>query len=247
MSLFACKGQKQFSGSVNFETVTVSWNSADVDPDTTKNYRVDIEYLSPLDAPQYLNDSIIETMLMFFSSWFILDNRNFNLNSTVKANMLSFLDNINKMPLSGDSEVSRHFVLRINPETSYQNKRLISISYDWSIYEGGLHGNFAKFCVNFNKSDGSKITYEQLAKDKAELLAVAEAEFRASQGMSSDESMYQIYNFKDNTFMLPENFAFTDKGLTFYYNPYEIAPYSAGLIEFVVPYEKVKKYINFLK
>ena len=37
-----------------------------------------------------------------------------------------------------------------------------------------------------------------------------------------------------------DNFRLDAKGMTYAYNPYEIAPYAMGVIEFFVPYEEVR-------
>lgn len=38
--------------------------------------------------------------------------------------------------------------------------------------------------------------------------------------------------------------ALTEKGLLFTYNPYEIAPYSVGIITFTIPYEQLRPYLT---
>ena len=37
----------------------------------------------------------------------------------------------------------------------------------------------------------------------------------------------------------PENFTFSPKGITFHWDPYEIAPYSEGPIEVTLPYKEL--------
>ena len=243
--LSACKERKQFAYNVNFETVAISRSNTEAKPDSSVSYLVDVKYLRPADAPSYLRDSIIKTTVAFFAAWFPVYFDNFDLNAAVKADMQKFLDSANKVIVSGNYVGRRRFELQVEPEAPYQNKHLLSLVYKWSLYEGGAHGNHAKYCVTFDKNTGEKITYNRLVKDEAALLAVAEAEFRAAHGMTPDENMYKIYDFKNGKFQPSENFAFTVNGLAFYYNPYEIAPYSAGLIEFAIPYVKLKDCINF--
>ena len=38
---------------------------------------------------------------------------------------------------------------------------------------------------------------------------------------------------------IPETFFLTPEGLGFFWNPYEIGPYVMGVIEVVIPYEKL--------
>jgi hypothetical protein len=48
----------------------------------------------------------------------------------------------------------------------------------------------------------------------------------------------------EERFILPENFAFTSRGILFLYNQYEIKPYSSGLSTFLLPYEALRGIID---
>ncbi len=50
--------------------------------------------------------------------------------------------------------------------------------------------------------------------------------------------------FFGNDFQLPESLGFSDEGLIILYNPYEIASYSQGIIEFTIPYDTINDYLN---
>ena len=43
---------------------------------------------------------------------------------------------------------------------------------------------------------------------------------------------------------IPENFLLEKEGVMFYYNRYEIAPYSAGDFSLTVPYEQINAYLK---
>ena len=47
-----------------------------------------------------------------------------------------------------------------------------------------------------------------------------------------------------NRFELPESLGYSDEGLIILYNPYEIASYAQGIIEFSIPYEDVNSFLN---
>ncbi|MDR2562536.1 MAG: DUF3298 and DUF4163 domain-containing protein [Prevotellaceae bacterium] len=243
---FACREPGQLAINVNFGTIEIERNNADLSTDTSIRYHVSIKYLSPADAPAGLRDSIMKFTVSFFSAWFPSDVADFDLNTAVKEDMIKFLSASDAVKSEGDYLGDRCFDLRVEAETPYQNKALISLIYSWSLYEGGAHGNHAKYCINISKTSGERITYSHLIKDEAALLSVAELWFRNMHGMNSDEEMYRIYDFGKGRFRLSENFALTVNGLTFYYNPYEIAPYSAGQIQFTVPYSELRDCINFL-
>ena len=41
-----------------------------------------------------------------------------------------------------------------------------------------------------------------------------------------------------------DNFRLDDKGMTYTYNPYEIAPFAIGIIEVFIPYEEVRQLLR---
>ena len=49
-----------------------------------------------------------------------------------------------------------------------------------------------------------------------------------------------IFTFDDSVFVT-ENVYFTEKGIMFVYNPYEIASYAQGIISIFLSYEKIPK------
>ena len=50
--------------------------------------------------------------------------------------------------------------------------------------------------------------------------------------------------FEGNTFILPSSMGFDEKHMLFTYNPYDIAPYSEGLIELKIPINEIQPFIN---
>ena len=36
----------------------------------------------------------------------------------------------------------------------------------------------------------------------------------------------------------------TEEGIVFYFNPYEIAPYAGGIVEYKIPYDSLKDVLN---
>jgi hypothetical protein len=47
------------------------------------------------------------------------------------------------------------------------------------------------------------------------------------------------YFFENQRFILNDNFVLTQKGIKFLFNVYEIKPYTAGITELEIPYEKL--------
>jgi hypothetical protein len=224
---------------VNFDKITVEKNGNKQASDST--YEVSIVYYNPADAPAYLKDSILKNTKLLLAAWFDVKGQ-FDLNTSVKKHYTEYCQQIAENNLPAHTA----FVLKIFPDEIYQNEHIISITYNWMIYEGGAHPNYGKFCFVLNKGAGNKVSYQSLIKgNEAEFMTIAEAEFKEQSGIKPNEKIYDLYWFKDSKFHLTDNYKFATKGLVFCYNPYEIAPYSFGLIELILPYEKVEKLLSY--
>jgi hypothetical protein len=198
-------------------------------------------YHSPVNAPAYLKDSILKHTKLLFASWFDVKGQ-FDLNESVKKHFDEYLRQIARNSLPAHNA----FVLKILPEEVYQNKYIISFAYSWMIYEGGAHPNSGKYCFVLDKNTGSKVSYKSLVKEhESEFLNLAETEFKLQSGIGKDEKIQDPYRFKGDKFHLTDNYMFTPAGIVFCYNPYEIAPYSFGIIELTLSSEKIKDLIKF--
>jgi hypothetical protein len=228
-----------FDAIVNFEKIKVEKQGSKLKPDST--YDVSVMYYNPTNAPVYLKDSILKNTKLLLASWFDLRGP-FNLNASVEKHFGEY----SKQIAANNLPAHTAFILKISPEDVYQNEHIISFAYNWMIDEGGAHPNTGKFCFVLDKNTGSKVSYKSLIKGReAELLSLAEAEFKTQSGIKADEKIYDLYSFKDGKFHLTDNYIFTSEGLVFCYNPYEIAPYSFGMIKLILPYEKIEKMIKW--
>ena len=62
--------------------------------------------------------------------------------------------------------------------------------------------------------------------------------------ISSIEGLQSVGILLDTDIYIPENFMLGKDGVTFYYNRYEIAPYSAGDFSLTVPYDDINVYLK---
>jgi hypothetical protein len=125
---------------------------------------------------------------------------------------------------------------------NYENEKTISLVLDLYSYTGGAHGSYSVIVASFDKERAQPLLLDTILQShsKEKLVRIAEEIFRKDQNMSSTDDLEKFgFWFRNNKFYLPENFSFTETGLFFFFNLYEIAPYSAGTFEVVVPYEKI--------
>lgn len=114
-------------------------------------------------------------------------------------------------------------------------------------YTGGAHSNYSQTTFNYSLITGQLLSLEFIfPRDKMEdLLRVAEKHFRKTLKLPQEGSLNeQGFWFPENKLYLSTEFFPSEKGITFIYNPYEIAPYSEGEIRLFLPYTLISKYIS---
>ncbi len=125
----------------------------------------------------------------------------------------------------------------------HNTKALISLRLAEVVFTGGAHPNQKRTYYSLTQPQNRVLALNDILADPgaAELKRIAEQEFRRSKNLLPDTPLDQAgFWFDGNQFQLPDNWALTDKGLLFYYNPYEIAAYNQGPIRLVLPYGRIK-------
>ena len=126
---------------------------------------------------------------------------------------------------------------QIDGEVLYQSDAIISASITSYINTGGAHGNLYVTLLNFSAKTGNPIPNEKLFDDLEIFKKIVKPYFLQSIKNKEVSSI--------ETFTIPPNIGFNEDGIILLYNTYEIAPYSEGIIEFTVPFEKIKSCLAF--
>jgi len=117
---------------------------------------------------------------------------------------------------------------------------LESLSYD---YSGGAHGNYGSALYCLDAASKRRLALQDvIAADSSQLRTLLEKNFRAQIRLAASRPLTE-YLF-ENRLMPNDNFYFTNKGIGFLYNPYEIAAYALGQINVFIPYTELKQYIR---
>lgn len=124
-------------------------------------------------------------------------------------------------------------------EVTYNGNGLLSLYRDRYDYTGGAHGNTLRQSDTYSLKTGSILPLPAFFPDGfnytkfliEEILKLAR----------KDPSIYfENYEELIVKYFNPRNYFLTEKGIAIYYQQYEIAPYSSGIIVFDIPYEFVK-------
>jgi hypothetical protein len=126
-----------------------------------------------------------------------------------------------------------------NISVFYNGNSIVSSQSEFYHYTGGAHGNSGVYFSNFNSQTGKKLEladllipgYENELNNEAEKIFRKEKQLGANANLESEG-----FWFEGNKFALNKNFGIKNEGLVFYFNSYEIAPYSMGPTEILIPY-----------
>ncbi|SDR79497.1 protein of unknown function [Formosa sp. Hel1_31_208] len=139
-------------------------------------------------------------------------------------------------------EASQKWEAFIDSEVTYRSPDLICIVVNSYLDTGGAHGNTLVKFLNFNAETGALLTNLDLISNIEGFSKLVESKLNKALDTSSDgDSMEDVF-FGEN-FQLPETIGYSDEGLIILYNPYEIASYAQGIIEFNIPFEEVTSYL----
>ena len=101
--------------------------------------------------------------------------------------------------------------------------------------------------VNYHKTTKDTLGLQQLfsVDNLKEVSKLAEGYFRKNASMNDTTSFEEAgFWFSNEEFHLNNNFTFSDEGITWLFNPYEIAPFAFGTIEVSLSKEELLKYIQ---
>jgi len=132
-------------------------------------------------------------------------------------------------------EVKMKYYITTNTEN------LLALTFYMEGYTGGAHGFRTTTYTNYNPKTAEKLKLTDVVSDVEKLRLLAEQVFIKEYDLDPKKSFNtQGFWFIDDLFALNNNFEVSPKGITFYYNQYEIAPYSQGPIIVSIPMSKLK-------
>lgn len=132
---------------------------------------------------------------------------------------------------------------KVTGKIGYKNDTIINVNLNYFTFAGGAHGYGADMSLLFDAKTGHTLKQDDLFKDKKGFTALAEKKFRAKYKITGNINSTG-YMFENDTFALPQNIFFTDKGLLLLYNPYEAASYADGELDITLPYSEASAFLK---
>ena len=145
----------------------------------------------------------------------------------------------NKEAIEADAEDGNYY--SITEESLIQMCRadelVLSYEYNYYYYYGGAHGQYGYVGMNYDPLTGKPIAFTDITNDinamyDAIIDALANSPYESYLDDDYEDIVYDyIYDYG-----MDKNFAITYDGIDVFFNPYELAPYAAGLVQVSIPY-----------
>lgn len=129
------------------------------------------------------------------------------------------------------------------------NNPTITLMNEYYSYLGGAHGLEGRKFFNYDIGERRELKLDELVDfNNTQFTKIAELAYRKSDTLLANDSLADACWIVDD-FYVSQNFAVTNSGFLFHYNPYEIKAYACGMTEFLLPYYKIKPFLKrtFLK
>lgn len=164
-----------------------------------------------------------------------------DVNNKVATAILNIVDNksvIKKDHCSAykNQEIYEESVVYINPN-------VISLKYFGWEYKGGAHGNGRNYYVNYDRKDGSLITWDTLFKNNKKFFKYVKKRVKNElmvPGFVPQKEQERVLK----AFSQTGSFSIRHNGLYIEYGSYELAPYSAGYPSLTISKKVLKKYLS---
>jgi hypothetical protein len=184
-------------------------------------------------AKKFINNAIQDSILKAVNIW---DDKKAADFKDAAANFISEYENSLKENTNGAS-----WYLETNGKVNSNTKNVLSYAIGQSMYTGGAHPNTYLAFYNFNKENGNQVTLADVfgANFDNALNKIIDTEFRKMKGLSATDNLQDKAGLFENKITYTNNFAIEKKGITFYYNAYDIAAYVYGPTDLFIPWENL--------
>ncbi|TLV01261.1 DUF3298 and DUF4163 domain-containing protein [Dyadobacter luticola] len=131
--------------------------------------------------------------------------------------------------------------VELKGDTVMVTNKVLFYQIDNYAFTGGAHPNSFLSYHAFDTTTGDETPMSKFVSDSTALLKLVEKKFREIEKLTPGANLEDAgYFLLNHQFFLPANYVFTREGILFNYNPYEIAAYVRGHINFVIPYSELK-------
>ena len=137
-----------------------------------------------------------------------------------------------------------HYIISAETQKGSQKTVVYIATIDY--YEGGAHGTNQQEIMNFEVKTGRLLTLQDIFIDgsEEELNEILLKALIESKGVSSLSELKEKGFLVSLDIYAPQNFIIGEETITFVYNPSEIAPYTEGATQLIIPYTALEKILK---
>lgn len=165
-----------------------------------------------------------------------------NINDEITNNIMKFFNESEsqaKEYYKDLPEIENKFVANVDFDIKKNSDNTLSILVMYYKYAGGAHGYSENVSYNVDMRTGKFILINDLFKNEVDYKSVINEEIRKQieDLIKLDAQNNGIYEFK--TIKENQKFYIQDDNLVIYFDLYDIAPYAAGIPEFIININKI--------
>jgi len=165
---------------------------------------------------------------------------NQEIDTKIKNHIASFKKEVSCIQNSFNQPCSLDILYREFQTDSY-------ISYVFTIFQDtkGAHPISFYDTVSYNTKTNQIVTIENLLEENPKFLEIVSKNVREQLSKNSKIVSYDM--MMEGTLPKVENFktfAITEEGYLFFFSPYQVAPYSSGKFQVLVPYSILKEVVS---
>lgn len=130
-------------------------------------------------------------------------------------------------------------------EVVYNSNGLLSLGRHWYNYTGGAHGNYGASFYVIDLNQGKYLTLDDvlLPQYHGEVSLMIQQKVLEMYRNAKNETLQDL-GFDTEAIKPTGNFYLTDKGIGFYYSPYEVGPYAVGRVEVFIPFKEMNEFLT---
>lgn len=235
--------------------ISKNWASVGADNDMP-NCWVHLELLYPqIDDAKYfaLRDSLVKTLAQKVSlkpiDSYSKESFNALANGYIQEQVEDYmLDIEHAYSLNFDLNSYSVFTRQIDvcDSLAFNRAGIVSIISLTQEYSGGAHGNEFMTMINYDLARQIAITPSVLFKDPEDqhIKEMLLSRLMETFDVQTPEDLEYAGVYSYEALETANNYYFTDEGITFHFNPYELAAYAVGPIELSLTYQEIAPYLN---
>lgn len=166
---------------------------------------------------------------------------------TIENNKKSFFKEYLEVNKDQDEDYlyAANWVNQNDIEVIFNDNYFATLSFSNYQYLGGAHGMYGETYLVIDTKNGKEIKLNDIF-DKQSIATLEKRMLKKAYAYTGFENAVSLQDagYLVDKIEVTDNFSLTAKGITFVYQPYEIAPYAAGMPSFLFTWEELKDLIK---